>query len=103
MPCIGRSSLRDGPELSDRRHRGRGHYVGTVQSVVSVSDGWYGEGDDFFYIDGEKEPSLRGTGTEDYFCDGWGFCPQDGPYYGSFVGRLGEGRRSNLGLSLPHS
>ena len=58
---------------------GRGHYVGTVQSVVSVSDGWYGEGDDFFFIDGEKEPSLRGTGTEDYFCDGWGFCPARRP------------------------
>ena len=61
---------------------GCGHYVGTVQSVVSISDGWYGEGDDFFFIDGEKEPSLRGTGTEDYFCDGWGFYPQEGPFYG---------------------
>jgi hypothetical protein len=62
---------------------GRGHYVGTVQSVVAVSDGWYGEGDDFFFIDGEKEPSLRGTGTEDYFCDGWGFREQSGPFYGT--------------------
>ncbi|HEY3914527.1 MAG TPA: glycoside hydrolase family 172 protein [Verrucomicrobiae bacterium] len=62
---------------------GRGHYVGTVQSVVLVSPGWYGEGDDFFFIDGEKEPSLRGTGTEDYFCDGWGFREQSGPYYGA--------------------
>jgi hypothetical protein len=61
---------------------GRGHYVGTVQSVVNVSDGWYGEGDDFFFIDGEKEPRLRGTGTEDYFCDGWGFRHADGPYFG---------------------
>jgi hypothetical protein len=52
---------------------GRGHYVGTIQSVYLVSPGWYGEGDDFFFIDGETEPSLRGTGTEDYFCDGWGF------------------------------
>jgi hypothetical protein len=61
---------------------GRGHYVGTIQSVVNMSRGWYGEGDDFFFIDGEKEPRLRGTGTEDYFCDGWGFRPHDGPYYG---------------------
>ncbi|MCC6125848.1 MAG: DUF2961 domain-containing protein [Pirellulales bacterium] len=61
---------------------GRGHYVGTVQSVVNISDGWYGEGDDFFFIDGETEPRLRGTGTEDYFCDGWGFWPQQGPFYG---------------------
>lgn len=62
---------------------GRGHYVGTVQSVYLVSPGWYGEGDDFFFIDGEKEPSLRGTGTEDYFCDGWGFRQQAGPFYGA--------------------
>jgi hypothetical protein len=62
---------------------GRGHYVGTIQSVYHISDGWYGEGDDFFYIDGEKEPSLRGTGTEDYFCDAWGFRQQDGPFYGT--------------------
>lgn len=62
---------------------GRGHYVGTIQSVYMVSPGWYGEGDDFFFIDGEKEPSLRGTGTEDYFCDGWGFREQSGPFYGT--------------------
>ena len=62
---------------------GRGHYVGTIQSVYHVSSGWYGEGDDFFFIDGEAEPRLRGTGTEDYFCDGWGFRQQDGPFYGT--------------------
>jgi hypothetical protein len=62
---------------------GRGHYVGTIQSVYHSSDGWYGEGDDFFFIDGEAEPSLRGTGTEDYFCDAWGFRQQDGPFYGT--------------------
>jgi hypothetical protein len=31
----------------------------------------------------EQEPSLRGTGTEDYFCDGWGFREQSGPFYGT--------------------
>jgi hypothetical protein len=63
--------------------QGRGHYVGTVQSVYLTSPGWYGEGNDQFFIDGEKEPSLRGTGTEDYFCDGWGFREQSGPFYGT--------------------
>jgi hypothetical protein len=62
---------------------GRGHYVGTIQSVQLMSPGWYDEGDDFFFIDGEQEPRLRGTGTEDYFCDGWGFRAQDGPFYGT--------------------
>jgi len=70
---------------------GRGHYVGTIQSVYMMSAGWYGEGDDFFFIDGESEPSLRGTGTEDYFCDGWGLREQDGPFYGA---PLWEGRNA---------
>jgi hypothetical protein len=61
---------------------GRGHYVGTLLSIEQLTPGWYGEGDDFFFIDGEEEPSLRGTGTEDYFCDAWGFRQQDGPFYG---------------------
>jgi len=69
---------------------GRGHYVGTVQSVYHISPGWYGEGDDFFFIDGEKEPRLRGTGTEDYFCDGWGFRQQSGPFYGTPLWEGGE-------------
>ena len=62
---------------------GRGHYVGTVLHCEQLSPGWFGEGDDFFFIDGEEEPSLRGTGTEDYFCDAWGFRRQDGPFYGT--------------------
>lgn len=61
---------------------GQGHYVGTVQSVRLNEPGWYGEGDDFFYIDGAKEPQLKGTGTEDYFGDAWGFRKLDGLYYG---------------------
>lgn len=62
---------------------GRGHYVGTVLSCRQLTASWWGEGDDFFFIDGEKEPSLKGTGTEDYFCDGWGFRQQAGAYYGA--------------------
>jgi hypothetical protein len=61
---------------------GKGHYVGTVYSAHQVELGWFGEGDDFFYIDGEEYPSLRGTGTEDYFNDAWGFRAFHTPYYG---------------------
>ena len=64
---------------------GQGHYVGTVLSVYTRTKGWFGEGDDFFYVDGEAEPSLRGTGTEDYFCDAWGFREFNRPYYGVVV------------------
>jgi hypothetical protein len=62
--------------------KGRGHYAGTVYSVQQVEIGWFGEGDDFIYIDGEELPRLRGTGTEDYFNDAWGFREFNTPYHG---------------------
>jgi hypothetical protein len=61
---------------------GRGQYVGTVMSVTLAQDGWWGEGDDFFYIDGEAVPSLQGTGSEDYFNDAWGFRPRTSHWFG---------------------
>ena len=64
---------------------GRGHYVGTVLSVRQHLASWWGEGDDFWFIDGEKEPRLRGTGSEDYFCDAWGLRPMFNPHYGAPV------------------
>ena len=76
---------------------GRGHYVGTVLSCRQLTPSWWGEGDDFFFIDGEKEPSLRGTGTEDYFCDGWGFRQQAGAYYGAPLVEGGDtGNRTSV-------
>lgn len=64
---------------------GRGHYVGTVFSVVQNQPGWFGEGDDFFYIDGKKTPNIEGTGTEDYFNDSWSLRVGDGPNFGVTV------------------
>lgn len=61
---------------------GRGYYAGTVLSVRMSMPGWFGEGDDRFYIDGSAEPVLKGTGTEDYFCDAWAFRELNRPYYG---------------------
>jgi hypothetical protein len=61
---------------------GRGQYVGTVMSVALAQDGWFGEGDDFFYIDGEEIPSLQGTGSEDYFNDAWGFRTRTSLWFG---------------------
>lgn len=62
--------------------KGRGHFVGCNLSIRQLEPGWWGEGDDRFYIDGEKLPSIQGTGSEDYFCDGWGIRKLDGLYYG---------------------
>ncbi len=56
--------------------------MGTVLSVTLGQNGWFGEGDDFFYIDGEPVPSLQGTGSEDYFNDAWGFRTRTGPWFG---------------------
>jgi Protein of unknown function (DUF2961) len=51
---------------------GKGHYVGVNYFVNNPSPMWYGEGDDMFFIDGERwPPSLHGTGTEDYFNTSW--------------------------------
>lgn len=63
--------------------QGKGHYVGTVYSALQMETGWFGEGDDFFYIDGAEMPQLKGTGTEDYFNDAWGFREFYAPYYGA--------------------
>ncbi|MBM3188115.1 MAG: DUF2961 domain-containing protein [Chloroflexi bacterium] len=54
--------------------RGQGHYVGTVMGWSQFSNGWWGEGEIKFYIDGDSEfPTICGTGTEDYFGGAWGF------------------------------
>jgi len=54
--------------------KGRGHYVGTYLAWTQLSDGWWGEGEVKFFIDGDKEnPTICGTGTEDYFGGAWCF------------------------------
>jgi hypothetical protein len=74
----------DGSNYEFLNVRGKGHYVGTVMSVVQAEAGWFGEGDDYFWVDGQK-PSIEGTGSEDYFNDAWGLHVNDGPHYGVTV------------------
>lgn len=52
---------------------GRGHFIGVAMSILENQDGWWGEGDDMFFVDGEKLPSINGTGSEDYFLGAWDF------------------------------
>jgi len=52
---------------------GQGHFVGVTMSILQNQDGWWGEGDDMFFVDGEKRPSINGTGSEDYFLGAWAF------------------------------
>lgn len=54
--------------------RGKGQVVGLHLQVDNIAGGWYGEGDDMIFIDGERwPPSYPGTGTEEIF--GSGGCP----------------------------
>ncbi len=64
--------------------KGNGQYVGTYLAWVQMSDNWWGEGEVKFFMDGDKEnPTICGTGTEDYFCGAWGFEDTfSGPYTG---------------------
>ena len=54
--------------------KGRGQYVGTYLAWGVHNNGWWGEGEIKFYMDGDKEfPTINGTGTEDYFCGSYDF------------------------------
>ncbi|MDN5204203.1 DUF2961 domain-containing protein [Fulvivirgaceae bacterium BMA10] len=66
---------------------GKGRFCGMMLTVLNPLSGieygydmpktfshwWWGEGDEKFYVDGEKFPSTFGTGTEDYFGYAWGW------------------------------
>jgi hypothetical protein len=52
---------------------GKGHFIGVTQAVEQNKDGWFGEGDDMFFIDGDALPTINGTGTEDYYNGAWDF------------------------------
>jgi hypothetical protein len=54
--------------------KGRGHYVGTYMAWGVNNNGWWGEGEIKFFMDGDSEfPTICGTGTEDYFCGSYNF------------------------------
>lgn len=52
---------------------GRGHFVGVTHAVEQNQDGWFGEGDDMIFVDGDALPTINGTGTEDYYNGAWDF------------------------------
>jgi len=54
--------------------QGRGQYVGTYLAWGVHNNGWWGEGEIKFYMDGDTDyPTICGTGTEDYFCGSYDF------------------------------
>ena len=78
---------------------GRGHFVGVTMSVLQNQDYWWGEGDDMFFVDGEKLPSINGTGSEDYFLGAYDFGGKPFSYalFGApAVGEEKAGSRSSV-------
>jgi hypothetical protein len=69
---------------------GQGQYVGTYLAWGVNNNGWWGEGEIKFYMDGDRDfPTICGTGTEDYFGGAWDFeqpighyCVFSSPYSG---------------------
>jgi hypothetical protein len=60
--------------FSDWQHleaNGAGRFVGGHLNIVNNVRGWWGEGDEKIYVDGETFPSHLGTGSEDYYGYAW--------------------------------
>ena len=54
--------------------KGKGQYVGVYMGFGAHNNGWWGEGEIKFFMDGDtKFPTIIGTGTEDYFCGSYDF------------------------------
>lgn len=54
--------------------KGKGHFVGTYMTWGANNNGWWGEGEIKFFMDGDDRfPTICGTGTEDYFCGAYSF------------------------------
>lgn len=88
---------------------GKGQYVGTYMTWGVHNNGWWGEGEIKFFIDGDQEyPTICGTGTEDYFCGSYNFehpgkhCyqPFSTPYSGMALSDTDGLYRSQMRFSL---
>jgi D-arabinan exo alpha-(1,3)/(1,5)-arabinofuranosidase (non-reducing end) len=65
--------------------KGPGQYVGTYLAWGVNNNGWWGEGEIKFFMDGDAEfPTICGTGTEDYFCGSYNFENQKTKQYQEF-------------------
>ena len=85
------------PDWVMLRTQGRGRFCGTMLHVWNPRGGWWGEGDEKFFVDGEKFPSTFGTGSEDYFGYAW-CCPAlfQRPYHAQTMTEQNKGHQSVL-------
>lgn len=76
--------------------KGTGRYVGDCLVLYNTVNGWWGEGDEKVFVDGERFPSHFGTGTEDYY--GYAWCRPEVFTQHPFISMpSGDG---NLGVGL---
>lgn len=65
--------------------RGKGQFVGVYMAWGVNNNGWWGEGEIKFFMDGDtKFPTICGTGTEDYFCGSYNFENKETRQYEEF-------------------
>lgn len=66
--------------------KGKGQYVGVYLAWGVNNNGWWGEGEIKFFMDGDtKFPTICGTGTEDYFCGSYNFENKEKHEYETFT------------------
>ncbi|MBQ7256586.1 MAG: DUF2961 domain-containing protein [Abditibacteriota bacterium] len=82
--------------------KGKGQYVGTYLALGVNNNGWWGEGEIKFFMDGDGEfPTICGTGTEDYFLGSYNFdingkyVEFDCPYGGLKLNKVDETYQAN--------
>ena len=76
---------------------GRGRYLGASLGVIvdkaTYADTFWGEGEVKIYLDGDTtDPTMAGTGTEDYVGDAFGLSQFAHAYQGSPVADAAAGR-----------
>lgn len=85
------------PDWTMLRTSGRGRFCGVMLHVWNPRGDWWGEGDEKFFVDGEKFPSTFGTGSEDYF--GYAWCHPgrfERPYHAQSMTENNAGHQSVL-------
>ena len=83
---------------------GRGRYLGSSVTVLSdprYGKSWWGEGEVRISLDGERQPSLVGTGSEDYIGTAWGQGAYINRYQGAPVADEATGRWTFYRFHIP--
>jgi hypothetical protein len=68
--------------------KGEGRFLGCNISVKAdpvYGDTWFGEGEVKMYIDGDAQPTLAGSGTEDYIGSAWNLGAFNQLYQGATI------------------